>query len=248
MRAVQVEAFAAWRRFFEALAEDGPTVLVFEDIHWADDALLDFIDLLADRAGAVALLIVCTARPELLERREHWAGGKTNATHDLAHTAVRARTPRGWSLHCSTRHCCPPRCNRHCSNARKAIRSTPRSTCGCCKTENCSSSGEGGWTLTGQADDLPESIQGIIAARLDTLTIEQKTFIQDASVIGKTAWIGAVCALTTRSTWEAEELLHSLERKQLLQRVRHSSIDGEAEFNFDACPHPRRRLLADPPL
>ena len=62
----QVEAFAAWRRFFEALAEDGPTVLVFEDIHWADDALLDFIDLLADRAGAVPLLIVCTARPELL--------------------------------------------------------------------------------------------------------------------------------------------------------------------------------------
>src|SRR5262249_29985848 len=76
----RVEAFAAWRRFFEALAEEGPTVLVFEDIHWADDALLDFIDLLADRAGAVPLLIVCTARPELLERREHWAGGKANAS------------------------------------------------------------------------------------------------------------------------------------------------------------------------
>ena len=51
-------------------------------------------------------------------------------------------------------------------------------------------------------------------------------------MIGKTAWIGAVCTLTERSTWEADELLHSLERKQLLQRVRHSSIDGEAEFNF----------------
>src|SRR4026208_1560053 len=75
----RVEAFAAWRRFFEALAEDGPTVLVFEDIHWADDALLDFIDLLADRAGAVALLIVCTARPEVFERRPSWGGGKANA-------------------------------------------------------------------------------------------------------------------------------------------------------------------------
>ena len=74
------EAFAAWRRFFEAIAEDGPTVLVFEDVHWADDALLDFIDLLADRAGAIPLLIVCTARPELFERREHWGGGKTNST------------------------------------------------------------------------------------------------------------------------------------------------------------------------
>ena len=65
----RAEAFAAWRRFSEALAEDGPTVLLFEDIHWADDALLDFIDLLADRAGAVPLLIVCTARPEVFERR-----------------------------------------------------------------------------------------------------------------------------------------------------------------------------------
>ena len=76
----QSEAFAAWRRFFEALAEDGPTVLWFEDIHWADDALLDFIDLLADRAGAVPLLIVCTARPELFERRPSWGGGKPNAS------------------------------------------------------------------------------------------------------------------------------------------------------------------------
>ena len=75
-----MEAFAAWRQFVEALAEDGPTVLVFEDIHWADDALLDFIELIADRAGAVPLLIVCTARPELLERREPiGAAATTNA-------------------------------------------------------------------------------------------------------------------------------------------------------------------------
>ena len=78
----QVEAFAAWRRFFEALAEDRPTVLVFEDIHWADDALLDFIDLLADRAGAVPLLIVCTARPELHDRREHSAGDSSRPGMD----------------------------------------------------------------------------------------------------------------------------------------------------------------------
>ena len=82
-----MEAFAAWRRFLEALAENGPTVLVFEDIHWADDALLDFIDLLADRAGAVPLLIVCTARPELFERRAGWAGGKTNA-HTISLTPL----------------------------------------------------------------------------------------------------------------------------------------------------------------
>ena len=71
-------------------------MLVFEDIHWADDALLDFIDVLADRAGAVPLLIVCTARPELLERRPGWGGGKTN-TRPSASRRSRATTPRASS-------------------------------------------------------------------------------------------------------------------------------------------------------
>ena len=97
---------------------------------------------------------------------------------------------------------------------------------------DCSSQGDGGWALNGEVEGLPESIQGIIAARLDTLTADEKALILDAAVVGKTAWIGAVCALTERASWEAEELLHSLERKQLVQRVRRSSIQGEVEFTF----------------
>ena len=75
----QAEAFAAWRRFLEALAERSPLVLVFEDLHWADDSLLDFIDHLVDWAAGVPMLVVCTARPELLSRRPGWGGGKPNA-------------------------------------------------------------------------------------------------------------------------------------------------------------------------
>src|SRR6185295_7749674 len=63
---------------------------------------------------------------------------------------------------------------------------------------------DGGWLLAGEAEGLPESIQGIIAARLDTLRPEEKSLIQDAAVIGKTGWAGAVCALTKRSAWETE--------------------------------------------
>jgi len=74
------EAFAAWRRFLESMAESRPTVLIFEDLHWADDALLEFVDSLADRVVDVPLLVVCSARPELLERRPGWGGGKRNAT------------------------------------------------------------------------------------------------------------------------------------------------------------------------
>src|SRR5919106_4294056 len=73
------ESFAAWRRFFEGLAEQSPLVLVFEDLHWADDRLLDFVDHLVDWASGVPVLVVCTARPELLARRPDWGGGKTNA-------------------------------------------------------------------------------------------------------------------------------------------------------------------------
>ena len=73
------EAFAAWRRFFEALAERRPLVLVFEDIHWADDGLLDFIEHLVDWVRGVPMLVLCTARLELLERRPAWGGGKLNA-------------------------------------------------------------------------------------------------------------------------------------------------------------------------
>ena len=73
------ERFAAWRQFFEALAEQRPTVLVFEDLHWADDDLLDFVDHLVDWGSGVPLLVVCTARPELLDRRPGWGGGKPNA-------------------------------------------------------------------------------------------------------------------------------------------------------------------------
>src|SRR5207248_2449756 len=69
----------AWRRFLEGIAEQRPLVVVFEDIHWADDGLLDFVDHLADWAGPVPLLIVCMARPELLDRRPGWGGGKRNA-------------------------------------------------------------------------------------------------------------------------------------------------------------------------
>src|SRR5204863_1899473 len=75
----KTEAFSAWRRFLEGLAEQRPVVLVFEDLHWADDGLLDFVDYLSDWASAVPLLIVCMARPELLDRRPGWGGGKRNA-------------------------------------------------------------------------------------------------------------------------------------------------------------------------
>ena len=73
------DLFDAWRRFFERMTARYPLVLVLEDIHWADDGLLDFIEYLADWAQG-SLMVITLARPELFDRRPTWAGGKRNAT------------------------------------------------------------------------------------------------------------------------------------------------------------------------
>ena len=75
----RTELLAGWRIFLESLAEQRPLVLVIDDLQWADDGLLDFVDSLVDLVEGVPMLVVCCARPELLERRPDWGGGKRNA-------------------------------------------------------------------------------------------------------------------------------------------------------------------------
>ena len=225
------EAFAAWRRFFESIAENGPTVLVFEDVHWADDALLDFIDLLTDRAGAIPLLIVCTARPELFERRGHWGGGKTNSTTISLTPLTSEDTGRLVGalldqalLPAAVQQTLLERAGGNPLYAQEYVRML--------QDRELLVHGQGGWTLEGEISDLPESIQGIIAARLDTLSPGEKTLIQDTAVIGRTAWVGAVCELGGRSSSDVDALLLGLERKQLIRQARRSSIRGETEYSF----------------
>ena len=98
------ESFMAWRRFLQLVATQGPLVLVVEDLHWADPALLDFLEQLLDQAGAADLLVVVTARPELLDRRPGWGTGQPNATTvslaplDDAQTAMLLATLLGRSM------------------------------------------------------------------------------------------------------------------------------------------------------
>ena len=101
--------------FFEALAEQHPLVLVFEDLHWADDALLDFVDHLVDWASGVPLLVVCTARPELLERRPRL--GRRQAERDtISLSPLDGRRDRAADRRrCSSGRCFRPRPRRRCS-------------------------------------------------------------------------------------------------------------------------------------
>ena len=123
------EAFAAWRRFFEALADQRPLVLVFEDLHFADDGLLDFVDHLADWSTGVPLLIVGTARPELLARRPGWGGGKPHALTLSLSSLSDEETALLVHALLERRSSTPP-FERRSSNARPGTRCMPKSSCG----------------------------------------------------------------------------------------------------------------------
>ena len=120
------EAFAAWRSLLEAFADQRPLVLVFEDLHWADGGLLDFIDQLVDRLTEVPLLVVATARPELLERRPAWGGG-SSTPRPRPVAADRRRRP-GSSSTCCERAALPPETRRSCLSEQAATRSTRSSS------------------------------------------------------------------------------------------------------------------------
>jgi class 3 adenylate cyclase/tetratricopeptide (TPR) repeat protein len=216
------ESFAAWRRFFEALAERGPATLVFEDLHWADDNLLDFVDYLVDWATDSRLLVLGTARPELLERRPGWGGGKSNATTMSLSPLSEEDTARLIS-----------------SLLEETVMPAEKQTLLLARAggnplyaeEYSRMVAERGIALTEQAP-LPETVQGIVAARLDSLSAEEKTLIQDAAVIGKVFWSGALAAMSGLQRWTVEEQLHALERKEFVRRDRRSSVATETEYAF----------------
>ena len=208
------EAFAAWRRFLEALAEERPVVLVFEDLHWADDALLDFVDELLDGASGVPLLVLATARPELLDRRKGWGGGPLNSAtirlSPLSDAETRSLVdgllgPAPLSSEAQRRLL--GRAGGNPLYAREFVR-----------------------MLTDRGDELgmPESVQGIIAARVDALPREEKALLQQAAVMGQVFWLGALGT----ERWRLEEALHMLERKEFVRRRRRSSVAGEVEYAF----------------
>ena len=228
----QAEAFGAWRRFLEHLAERSPLVLVFEDMHWADDGLLDFVDDLVEWASAVPLLVVCIARPELLSRRPGWGGGKPNATTLSLSPLTRDDTARLVAalleqavLPADLQAALLSRAEGNPLYAEEYVRML--------QDRGFLRRDDGAWRFEGSDDlPLPESVQGIVAARLDSLSPEEKALAQDASVIGKVFWAGAVAAVGGAERSAVEERLHALSRKEFVRRERRSSVAGEEQYIF----------------
>jgi class 3 adenylate cyclase/tetratricopeptide (TPR) repeat protein len=207
--------FAAWRLFYERLAEEMPTVMVFEDLQWADAALLDFIEYLLEWSRGSRLFVITLARPELAERRPNWGAGGRNFTsiylEPLAPEAMQALLT---GLVPGLAEDLRERFLDRAEGVPLYLVETVRMLLdrGLLVQEGSS------YAPTGPIEtlDVPEGLQALIAARLDGLAPEERRLIQDASVLGKVFRRGGIAALSGAEGSGLDALLSSLVRKEVL--------------------------------
>jgi class 3 adenylate cyclase/tetratricopeptide (TPR) repeat protein len=209
------DLFAAWRTFFERLADVYPTMLVFEDMQWADASLLDFIEYLLDWSRQSPLFVVTAARPELLDRRETWGAGKRNFTsmylEPLSESAMRSLleglVP---GLPDTLRDQILARAEGVPLYAMETVRML---------LDRGHLVREGSvYRPAGpvSALEVPETLHALIAARLDGLSDDERRVVQDGAVLGKTFTRNAVEALSGIGAAQVEGVLHALVRKEVL--------------------------------
>jgi class 3 adenylate cyclase/tetratricopeptide (TPR) repeat protein len=233
------DLFEAWRRFLERMAARYPLVLALEDIHWADEGLLDFIEHVADWAQG-PIMVVALARPELFERRPTWGGGKRNAVSiyldpltpqedaTMVDELLPGAVPEDLRTMIVERAEGNPLYTEEIVRMlidRGVLRATEASR----------------WEVAASVDDVdvPRSIQGLIAARLDGLPDDEKLVLQDAAVVGRDFWLGSIVALSGLEPAAARDALGRLRVKELIVPHETSGFRGEPEFSF------RHSLLRD---
>ena len=226
-RAERDEQFAAWTRFLELLATDHPTILVFEDLHWADDALLDFLEELRARSAKVPLLLVGTTRPELLERRDAFDGDRLALTPLSSSDTVRLTEQLldDATIAPELRERLLERAAGNPLFIREFVKLL---------TERERLVAEGGrlGLRPDQELELPSSIQAVISSRLDALPQAWKSALTDAAVIGKVFWAGAVEFIGGRDASSTQDALAGLVRREFIRASARSSMTGEAEYAF----------------
>ena len=165
----QENLFAACRIFFERIADQGPSIMVFEDIHWADSALLDFIEYLVEWSRDHPIFVLTLARPELAERRPDLGSRDAELHVDLPRAA--ADEPGDGLLTRVPSRASRTSSGRGSSSAPRVSRSTRSRPSGCCSTAGCSCRRAARTGSTGPIETLevPETLQALIAARLDGL-------------------------------------------------------------------------------
>ena len=209
------ELFSAWRTFFERIAAVGPTILVFEDLEWADVGLLDFIDHLLDWSRGVPLFVVTLARPDLLDRRPDWGAGLKNfvaigleplpelSMHDLLGALVPGL---------------PEAAARSIVARADGIPLYAMETVRMLVAEGKLVEAEGAYRPSTDlsAIAVPDTLQALITARLDGLDNVERSLMQDAAVLGQSFAVPALAAVSGMESAAIEDHLRSLVRREVL--------------------------------
>ena len=207
--------FSALRSGVEAIARRRPMVIAFEDIHWADDGMLEAIEHLAQWVRA-PLMLLCLARDELLDRRPNWGGDHGSATRLLlaplsssqTHELVAALVPEGHDV-------LPAVVERSGGNPLFAEEMARRIA-------------EDG----GQGTQLPDTVQGVLAARLDSLEPFERRLVQQAAVVGRTFWQASLVPLAEAEGRDLDSALDTLQAKDILAPASERRLAGERELAF----------------
>jgi class 3 adenylate cyclase/tetratricopeptide (TPR) repeat protein len=216
--------FSAVRSLVEAVSRQHPVVIALEDIHWADEGMLDLIEYLARWVRGPAL-IVCLARDELLDRRPGWGGGRRNATtisleplsQDETRELVAALLPDGNGTQANGRgELVPQVAERSAGNPLFAEEMVNR-----IREEGSK-----------DVQTLPETVHAVLAARLDSLSAPERRVLQHASVVGQTFWEGSLAGIEEEEGIHLQDALAALQEKDLVIPSAGSRLAGEHEYAF----------------
>jgi len=209
--------FASAQRFLEALARERSTLIVLEDLQWADHGLLALFAALAARLADAPLLVLALARPEFLDAEPDWAQLPTNVTLPLEALADEdAEQLAGLLLaQLPDAHSAVERVNRAGGGNPLLIEEIAAWLC---------EGAEPG------SEELPSNVKAMIAARLDQLPVPERQLLLSAAVVGEVFWEGSLKALEAQGP--IDQLLLSLERRDLIRRIPRSRIEGDRELSF----------------
>ena len=233
------DALWAVRRFLEVLADRHPLVVVIDDLHWAQPALLDLLEQVVALAREASILVVAVARPELLEQRPGWSGGRLNASTMLLEPLA-AEESATLLEHLAGEAALPGDATERITRTAEGNPLFLEELLAMLIEEGRLRRDGGRWV----ADDLgaattPPTIQALLAARLDRLAGEERALLDRASVMGQAFDRAAVLALTPEPARAAADAhLLALVRKELL-RPAQAPLGGRDGFQF------RHQLVRD---
>ncbi len=225
------DLFGAWRLFFERLTETYPTILVFEDMQWADASLLEFVEYLLEWSRNHPLFVLTLARPDLAERHPTWGAGKRNFTSQYLEALS---TEAMEHLLSGLVPGLPAELTERILARAEGVPLYAVETVRMLLDRGLLVREGNEYRPTGPVESLevPETLHALIAARLDGLTAEERRITQDASVLGKTSMKPALSALSGLSDQDLEPILGSLVRKEILSLQADPRSPERGQYGF----------------